>query len=136
MNEEVVLRPEGELDLAGVEPLRATWFTLAESVAPERIVVDLARVTFADASFVGLVVGLRRRQAGHAGTVQVRNAAPQVRRLFVLTGVGELLFNEARPERGSEGPQPQGRPGVVDLRVPRPAGPPALHSLVEHAGSD
>lgn len=135
MNEEVVLRPEGELDLAGVEPLRVTWFTLAENVAPERIVIDLARVTFADATFVGLVVGLRRRQAGHGGGVQVRNVPPQVRRLFILTGVGDLLAGEGRPGRGP-GVQLQGRPGVVDLRVPRPAGPPTIQSLVEHAGGD
>ena len=70
MNEEVVLRPEGELDLAGVEPLRVTWFTLAETVAPDRVVVDLAHVSFADATFVGLVVGLRRRQAAHGGWVR------------------------------------------------------------------
>jgi anti-anti-sigma factor len=129
MNEEVVLRPEGELDLAGIEPLRATWFTLAESVAPARVVVDLARVTFADATFIGLVVGLRRRQAAHGGCVKVRNAAPQVRRLFTLTGLGDLLAAE-------DSPGLQGRQDVVDLRVPRPAGPRTVSAVVEHASRE
>src|SRR5438270_635459 len=130
MNEEVVLRPEGELDLAGVEPLRVTWFTLAESVAPARVVVDLSRVTFADATFVGLVVGLRRRQATHAGIVRVRNVAPQLRRLFTLTGLGDLLMAE------DPGLQGASRSGVVDLRVPRPAGPRTVRVFVEHAGGE
>ncbi len=131
MNEEVVLRPEGELDLAGVEPLRVTWFTLAETVAPDRVVVDLAHVSFADATFVGLVVGLRRRQAAHGGCVRVRNAAPQLRRLFTLTGLGDLLAPDDPP--GLPGAN---RPGVVDLRVPRPAGPRTIRAVVEHASGD
>jgi anti-sigma B factor antagonist len=131
MSEEVVLRPEGELDLAGVDPLRATWFTLAESVAPGRIVVDLARVTFADATFVGLVVGLRKRQAAHAGTVEVCNARDQVRRLFTLTGLADLVGDPGAP-----GTRSATRSGVVDLRVPRPAGPRSVRAIVEHASGD
>lgn len=113
MSEQVVLRPAGELDLATVEPLRVGWFALAADVAPPVVVVDLAAVTFADASFVNLLVGVRRRQAEHGGTLRVRHATPPICRLLCLTGLADLL------EPGLPvAPQPCHR--VVDLRVLRP----------------
>ena len=123
MGEEVVLRPSGELDLAAVGPLRLGWYTLAVDVAPPVVVIDLAAVTFADAAFVGLVVGMRRRQAEHGGVVRLRNPTPLVLRLLRLTGVCDLV------EQPSGSAEAHSR--VVDLRVPSPSRHGAVERRIE-----
>ena len=128
MSEEVVLRPSGELDLAAVGPLRLGWYTLAVEVAPPVVVIDLAGVTFADAAFVGLVVGMRRRQAEHGGVVRLRHPAPIVLRLLRLTGICDLVEKASVPARpaaesstfGCPRPPVTGRSSAASSRPPDP----------------
>ena len=104
-----VLTLQGEVDIATVDDLRSAWYLVAEREAPALIVVDVAEVTFIDASGLGLLVGLRNRQRSHGGDVQLRNPPECVRALLRLSGLLDLFVcpDASAGTRGS---------CVVDLR--------------------
>jgi anti-anti-sigma factor len=91
MASEHVLHLSGELDIAVIEPVRATWYAIAEQAKPDVIVLDLEAVTFLDSFALGAFVGLRRRQLEHGGDVVVVNASPSIATVFALTGLHEVF---------------------------------------------
>jgi anti-anti-sigma factor len=82
---EMVLYPRGEVDVAQAERLRAEWYDRIEERQPERVVVDLADVTFMDSSGLSVVAGIVKLQHQHDGTVALRNASRQVMHIVRLT---------------------------------------------------
>ncbi|MGH9088214.1 MAG: STAS domain-containing protein [Acidimicrobiales bacterium] len=82
-----VVRLHGELDVAYAAPLRAALV----GVAGSSVVVDLAQLTFLDAS--GLAALLAARQVIVAGGHEMRlqGAGQAVRRVFEITELVELL---------------------------------------------
>jgi anti-anti-sigma factor len=78
----------GEFDLATATLLRDA---LTEACAfGGRVVVDLAGVTFVDASTLGLVVRAHGELAAHGSTIEIVNPSPTVIRLLRLTGLAWL----------------------------------------------
>jgi anti-anti-sigma factor len=77
----------GEIDLAVAPGLKDSGQELAVAVAPGRLEIDLADVTFIDSSGLGALISLRNsaRQCG-AHLVLVR-LSPAVERFFELAGV-------------------------------------------------
>jgi anti-sigma B factor antagonist len=104
-----VLRPRGEVDIAAVTRLRATWLALADTGRPV-IVVDLCEVTFIDVAGVGLLVALRNRQLAHGGAVHLRGVPAHVTRVLQLTGLAGVLPVEPAPP-------PRSAADVIDLRL-------------------
>jgi anti-anti-sigma factor len=87
---EVRVEVEGELDIATADDLeRAVWPLIARR--PERLVVDLAGLTFCDSSGTRTMISLYR-EAHRTGTQLVIVAArPEVRRIFEIVHLGQLL---------------------------------------------
>src|SRR3954469_18670079 len=80
----------GELDLAGAETARSALHRAIESEAP-LIVVDLAGLTFIDASGRGVLASAHEAQTARGGRLLVTNAGPTVSRTFKLVGLDQLL---------------------------------------------
>jgi anti-sigma B factor antagonist len=76
----------GELDLSTIDPLKLR-LELVEREEPEKIVVDLRRVSFMDSMGLGILVShrLRARQAGRE--LLLVEGPQHIRELFELTGM-------------------------------------------------
>ena len=85
----VVVRAEGELDLASV----ALFQSRLDSVVaerPEAVLLDLRGLTFVDSSGLRAILGLRRSLEPTCGLRIVRGS-PSVQRIFDIAGVGSML---------------------------------------------
>lgn len=85
-----VVLVSGEVDLASAGDLRSALATAAAQ-RPARLVVDLTAVSFVDSSGLGAIAGGLRAQREHGGGLDVVGAAAHVRRVFEISGLGELL---------------------------------------------
>lgn len=85
--------PEGELDLARADGLRAALLEAAR--ATEAVVVDLDEVTFMDSAVLGVLVGGVKRCRKQGVTFRVVNAKGSPRRAIELTGLDALFFGDA-----------------------------------------
>jgi anti-sigma B factor antagonist len=85
----LVLQIEGDLDL-DTAPLLAEKLNEVEAAGPRSVTVDLNRVEFMDSS--GLQVLLSRASLnGNGSRFAVTRGSAQVRRLFEVAGVIDLL---------------------------------------------
>jgi anti-sigma B factor antagonist len=98
-NDEYVVQPIGELDIANVPALRDTWLRMIDELQPALFVVDLNAVTYLDSSALGAIVALKNRQREHGGDIAVRHASRRLLKVFNLTGLTEVLHvsDGARP---------------------------------------
>ena len=86
-----VLYVRGEVDPA-TAPVLVDALLDAEQLDGAGIVVDLADVTFMDASGLSALVAVRERlRRDGRGPMTVQAASAPVHRLFELTGLGDLL---------------------------------------------
>ncbi|WP_158373892.1 STAS domain-containing protein [Cellulosimicrobium cellulans] len=91
--EPALLRMRGEVDVAVVEELRdrlgaeSARGTDLAAVLPQVRVVDMAAVTFADSSAVGLLAGLVMALQPAGNTLTVRGIGPAVETLLEVTGL-------------------------------------------------
>jgi anti-anti-sigma factor len=81
-----VVTVRGELDIANIEPLE---LAVAPVIArgPEKLVVDVGGLRFADSSAIALWV----RWAASVGEIELRDASPLLRRVITSMGLGERL---------------------------------------------
>jgi len=88
-----LLRMRGEVDVAVVEELRvrlgapSTRGTDVAAVLPGVRTVDMAEVTFADSSAVGLLAGLVLARQEVDASLAVRGIGPIVETLLEVTGL-------------------------------------------------
>lgn len=97
MGRPLVLPLRGEVDISVATALRSGWYALAEQERIAEIVVDVADVTFLDASGLGLLVGTKNRQQRHGGHLRLCNAPPSVLTLLRLTGLVALFPDADQP---------------------------------------
>lgn len=90
----VVLRPEGELDLATVPTLRDRLEQLRFKRAA--VVLELSGLTFLDSSGLALLVRTQQAATRSFWDFSIDDElAPEVRRALDISGIGDLLpFNE------------------------------------------
>lgn len=89
IDDAVVVRLDGELDLA-TAPLVADAIRAADEQVPvHRVVVDAEQLTFADASGLEPLLAVHDRLG--PGAVQLRNAGPALRRLLQLLSLTDAL---------------------------------------------
>ena len=84
------VRVAGELDVATVPKLRAALAPLGRESGDE-VVVDVAGLTFADASALGALVAAHTRAEAAGARLVVRNPSPLLERMLAITRVGEVL---------------------------------------------
>lgn len=86
----------GELDFATAPTMAAQ---LEEAVASgcREFRVNLAEVSFCDASTVRLLLGLERQLTAVGGTMGIEAPSPCVRRVFTLVGLGGMLDGATEP---------------------------------------
>jgi anti-sigma B factor antagonist len=85
----LIILVSGEIDLSTGSDLDAA-LTRAEAGTATLIVVDLERVTFMDATGLGILVR-HSTSAARDSRVRLTPGPPQVRRLFELSGVRSHL---------------------------------------------
>ncbi|ANH38373.1 Anti-sigma-B factor antagonist [Nocardioides dokdonensis FR1436] len=83
----------GELDLASVRALRARW-SEALVGAPRRLDLDLAGLTFLDATGLGTILWCRQRALAVGLGCRVVAASPSAVRIMRLTGTHVLLVED------------------------------------------
>lgn len=76
----------GELDIASAPDLREQLLVLLRP-GSGRLVIDLSRVTFCDASGLAVLVGTGRRARLLSGFVRLAAVPPQVSRILRITGL-------------------------------------------------
>nr|WP_240940374.1 STAS domain-containing protein [Planosporangium flavigriseum] len=94
---ETVIALHGEVDYATALDLRATISATLNAGAVDRIVVDLAGVTFLDSTGVGTLVVATRICADHLVEFRVCDPNPFIARLLTVMGVAEMLGIPAAP---------------------------------------
>jgi anti-sigma B factor antagonist len=124
----------GELDIASAPALRDQLLNLLRP-GSSRLVVDLSRVSFCDASGLAVLVSTARRARLLGGFLRVAAASPQVGHVLNITGLDRHLANFPSVQAAATGAQPAQQPGAaVRGRAARayprsahmPTGPPSL----------
>lgn len=97
--DQAVVRVDGELDIATRQVLADALDALLDE--PSRVVVvDMARVRFADASAVALLVSATQRARRVGSRLRVRNVTPLLARIFSITRVESVLDIEGTTGTG------------------------------------
>jgi anti-anti-sigma factor len=86
----VTVEVVGDLDLGSVARIRETLHD-ALTVRPERLVVDLSRCGFVDASALAMLLDVHRRAWRSGGVLCLRGCSPRVLRLLSLTGLRRVF---------------------------------------------
>ena len=86
----LVVIPVGEADLFTVPDLRQALSEVTCAGRPH-VIVDLDRLTFMDASILGVLVDARLRLSATGGTLEVRCRTQHGRRMLSLTGLEGML---------------------------------------------
>ena len=81
-----VVTVRGELDISNVEELEAAVAPILES-KPERLIVDLGGLRFADSSAIAVWV----RWGATVGHIELRNASPLLRQVITRMGLATRL---------------------------------------------
>jgi anti-sigma B factor antagonist len=96
----------GELDLASAPALREQLLHLLQP-GSSRLVLDLSRVSFCDASGLAVLVGISRRARLLGGFLRLAGVSPQTARVLRLTGLHRHLpvFGTVWAATGTPGAQ-------------------------------
>jgi anti-anti-sigma factor len=89
--DQVVVRPAGELDLAVQSDLIEAYRHAIALQAEPRIVVDLSRVTFMDSTALGTLVAAAKKVQACGGTLSVVGASDRIAELFHITELDAVI---------------------------------------------
>ena len=82
---------EGELDHHGADRIRREMDRLLEDLKVKHLLIDMSMMPFMDSSGIGVILGRYRQLAARGGTVAVRGMNAQVKRIFTLSGMGQII---------------------------------------------
>ncbi len=80
----------GEIDHHIAPQIRGEIDARCESCRPSRLILDFGKVGFMDSSGIGLVMGRYRMISLIGGKLEVVNVPQNLRKIFVLSGLGNL----------------------------------------------
>ena len=80
----------GEIDFASTPAVRERLLAALDCDARE-IVLHLAELHYIDSSGLALFIEARKHLAEAGRTIRIADISPQVRKLFILTQLGELF---------------------------------------------
>ena len=84
-----VVSLRGEIDVANHDELRAAL--LAARASATELIIELSDVDFIDWTAAAIVVGAVNEVRARGGRIELVEPSPQVRRLFRVMGLDELL---------------------------------------------
>jgi anti-sigma B factor antagonist len=85
-----VLAVTGELDVATAPKLRQEAVRMS-AAGQHRVVLDLSGVGFLDSTGLGVIVGILKRSRTNGGELLLAGAEPQVRKVFEITRMNDIL---------------------------------------------
>jgi anti-sigma B factor antagonist len=94
-NNAVTVSLVGELDIRSAPDLEQR-LAAAQASDARRVVVDMSGLQFIDSTGLRVLLSAKRRADVDGGELLIHNAQSQVRRLFEIAGILDLLS----PERG------------------------------------
>lgn len=100
-NDELLVTLAGEIDMACREQV-LEFVRIEVDACPGMLVLDMRGVTFVDSTGLTLLVEAHRVVDLHGGTVVIRGANQQFRRLLQITRLDELVVIEDDPRRISD----------------------------------
>ena len=87
----VTVKLTGELDHCSAQGVRRELDGLIEDPEVRRLILDLKGMTFMDSSGIGVILGRYRMLALRGGQVCVKNMNPHVKRIFLLSGMHQVI---------------------------------------------
>ena len=81
----------GELDHHTAGALREEIDSTAQKVKPTLLRLDFSEVPFMDSSGIGVVLGRYRLLCLRGGSVALMHLTPQVRRIYDLSGMAQII---------------------------------------------
>jgi anti-anti-sigma factor len=96
-----VIVARGELDLSAHDTLRRCIESC--SAIGERLVLDVAEVTFVDSTGLNLLVWAHRRLGDRPGAIVLRNPSPPVVRVIEIAGLYDTFAIETTPDASLDG---------------------------------
>ena len=88
------VRLSGDLDIVTSDDVKRELVGLIDA-GHTALALDLSDVGFVDSSGLGVLVAIHRHAEAQGGAFVVRSSPPQVRRLFEITRLGDLLTVDA-----------------------------------------
>ena len=81
----------GELDHFSAMSVRRDLDEPLSDPVVRHLMLDMAELKFMDSSGIGVILGRYRILAARGGSVWVRNMNPQINRIFLLSGMGQVI---------------------------------------------
>ena len=81
----------GELDHCCAQSMRRELDALLADSCIRHLVLDMRHMSFMDSSGIGVILGRYRTLSQRGGVVSVKNMNPQVRRIFILSGMQQVI---------------------------------------------
>ena len=81
----------GELDHCCAQSMRRELDTLLADSCIRHLILDMKQMHFMDSSGIGVILGRYRTLSQRGGMVSVKNMNPQVKRIFILSGMQQVI---------------------------------------------
>ena len=81
----------GELDHCSALGIKNELDRLIADPSLRHLTLDLSGLQFMDSSGIGVILGRYRTLAARGGSVAVQGMNPQIRRIFQLSGMGQII---------------------------------------------
>ncbi|MHB8171441.1 MAG: anti-sigma F factor antagonist [Thermincolia bacterium] len=91
VNNTLIVRVSGELDLAVSESFRNEVEGALERQDVQNLILNLKEVSFIDSSGLGVILGRYKRITQVGGNMAIAEAEPQVRRILELSGILRIM---------------------------------------------
>lgn len=87
----VIVKVTGELDHCNAAGIQRELDDMIADPGVRRLVLDLKGMTFMDSSGIGVILGRYRTLAARGGAVAVKNMNPHVKKIFILSGMNQII---------------------------------------------
>ena len=87
----LLVRLTGELDQCTASGIRRDLDALIADPRVRHLVLDLGQMPFMDSSGLGVILGRYRTMQLRQGTVSLMHLSPQVRRVYDLSGLAQII---------------------------------------------
>lgn len=90
MDDVLLVRVKGEMDLATADEIRRAIDKRMEGEKRQHLLLNLSHVSFIDSSGVGVILGRYRSITRRGGRLAIVQPQPQVRRVLEIAGLSRL----------------------------------------------